>query len=142
MSTLLPLTLLIKLPLIHINIPASAEINPLNHLNQKEGELNSVEVERQTGSGRGEILGWRELTWPYHHVWNTADFPLSQSKDLMQTVTWREKKKSANHKCSPSFNTNLCFKIKLQNTSLRLLPYHEHETLCPLRRQKREHLWI
>lgn len=33
-STVLPLTLLIKLLLIHINIPAAAEINPLNHLSQ------------------------------------------------------------------------------------------------------------
>lgn len=38
--------------------------------------------------------GWREkqppthndafpLTWPHNHIWNTADFSISQGKDLM-----------------------------------------------------------
>lgn len=47
-STVLPLTLLIKPPLIHINIPASAEINPLNHLSQYGDQRCYVGGEKQT----------------------------------------------------------------------------------------------
>lgn len=82
MSTVLPLTVLIKLPLIHINIPASAEINPLNQLSQRGGR-DATWVERNRLIETREMTELLKLTWPHHQIWNTTNFALSQSKDLV-----------------------------------------------------------
>lgn len=70
-------------PLIHINIFTSAEINPLNHPSQKglEGDAMARKKTQPNKNRRDDAV--HGLTWPYHHVWNTTDFPFSQSKDLM-----------------------------------------------------------
>lgn len=88
-STVLPLTLLIKPPLIHINIPASAEINPLNHLSQQGDQRCYVGGEKQADKNTGYDTAL-ELTWPHHHIWNATNFPFPQSEDLVQAMAWEK----------------------------------------------------
>lgn len=53
-------------------------------------QLCYVGGEKQTHSGKKLYIHMfnsdsiaSELTWPYNQIWNTANFPLSQSKDLV-----------------------------------------------------------